>query len=166
MLVNVGSGDRYVTGWYNVDHEGSPHRKDAVVDITKKLPWERESLLHVYLGHVLEHVTFGQAKIFLKRLRPLVDPKGQILVVGPDIKIASEMEKAGTLNVTMNELKHGGHRWPGDEHRWECTSEKVIELLTETGWRDIQPISINDVATFWPVADRGPQWQCAVTARS
>lgn len=166
MLINLGAGDRYVNGWINVDHEGSPHKKDQVVDLTKKLPWERNSVLHVYMGHVLEHLTISHARSLLKRLRPLVKPEGQILIVGPDVNVAQAMADAGTLDVSMDSLRFGGHRWPGDEHKWESTREKTIELLQETGWGTIESISINEVAIFWPVADRGPQWQFAVTARN
>jgi predicted SAM-dependent methyltransferase len=166
VYVNIGCGDRYVQGWVNVDHEGSPHQKDITLDITKKLPWEPDSIIHVYMGHVLEHLTIQQAKSLLKRLKPLVQPIGQILVVGPDVDIAREMASVGTLDVTLESLTDGGHRWPGDEHKWECTTTKIIGMLKDTGWRDIQNVGINDVAAFWPVADRNPKWQLAVTARS
>jgi hypothetical protein len=38
-------------------------------------------------------------------------------------------------------------------------------LLEETGWVDVRELHINDVSNFWPVADRRPQWQRAVTGR-
>lgn len=166
MLLNIGSGDRYAQGWHNVDHEGSPHPVDATVDITRKLPWEPDSILHVYMGHVLEHITYAQARAFLKRLRPLVQKHGQILIVGPDVDVARELEKRGELDVTLDSLVNGGNRWSGDVHRWECTAEKIEKLLHDTGWTDIQRVKVAETALFWPVADRGPVWQCAVTARS
>lgn len=166
MLLNIGSGDRYAQGWHNVDHEGSPHPVDATVDITRKLPWAPDSILHVYMGHVLEHITYSQARAFLKRLRPLVQKHGQILIVGPDVDVARQLESRGELDVTLDSLVNGGDRWPGDVHRWECTAEKIEALLQDTGWTDIQRVPIAETALFWPVADRGPTWQCAVTARS
>lgn len=166
MLVNLGCGDRYVPGWFNVDHEGSPHQKDLSLDITKKLPWKSDEILHVYMGHVLEHITQAQSKSLLRRLRPLVQTVGQILIVGPDIEVATAMHNAGTLEVPLDSLRFGGHRWDGDDHKWECTTARIVAILKDTGWKDIQNIGINDVALFWPVADRHPQWQFAITARS
>lgn len=166
MLVNLGCGDRYVNGWVNVDHDGSPHRKDVSLDITKKLPWKSDEILHVFMGHVLEHLTQAQSKSLLRRLRPLVQPIGQILIVGPDIEVATSMAEAGTLDVSLDSLRFGGRRWPGDDHKWECTSTRIVALLKDTGWRDIQDEGIDNVAAFWPVADRNPKWQFAITARS
>lgn len=166
MLVNLGCGDRYVPGWLNVDHDGSPHQKDLALDITKKLPWKSDEILHVYMGHVLEHITQAQAKSLLRRLRPLVQSIGQILIVGPDIEVAQSMETAGTLEVPLDSLRFGGHRWDGDDHKWECTAARIIAILKDTGWKDIQDVGINSADPFWPVADRAPQWQFAITARS
>ncbi len=167
MLINLGCGDRYADGgWINVDY-GSPHRKDVTLDLlADPLPWPPASILHVYLGHVLEHLPYDGCRDLLKRLRPLVRPEGQIMVVGPDCEVAQRMAEAGTLDVTLDSLKFGADRWVGDRHEWECTAAKVTALLEDSGWVDIQDVGIGNVAAFWPVADRRPQWQCATTARS
>lgn len=166
MLLNVGCGDRYAPGWYNVDHVGSPHRKDDVVDITKPLPWARDSILHAYMGHVLEHITLAQARTFLRRLRPLTRPIGQVLIVCPDVEVAMKLGETGQLDRPLDGIRLGGCRWDGDEHKWEPTARLIVKLLNETGWTDVRDVGIEHVAAFWPVADRGPRWQCAITARS
>jgi hypothetical protein len=168
VLINLGCGDRYVEGgWINVDHAGSPHRKDVTLDLlADPLPWPTGSILHVYLGHVLEHLPYDGCLDLLKRLLPLVKPEGQILVVGPDCEVAQQMAEAGTLDVTLDSLKYGADRWHGDRHEWECTAGQVVDLLADAGWVDIQDVGIQNVAAFWPVADRRPIWQCAIGARS
>ncbi len=165
MKVNLGSGDRYAEGWINVDHAGCPHRKDLEVDLTGPLPWDHLTLHAVYLGHVLEHLTEDQCWTLLGRLRICIHPQGSLMVVGPDVKRAQAMAETGTLEVTMDSLKHGASRWPGDEHQWECSQSRVVELLHESGWGAIYPLSIGNVESVWPVADRGPRWQFAVEAR-
>ena len=166
MLINLGCGDRYAEGgWLNVDF-GSPYRKDLTVDLTSELPWLAGSILHVYLGHLLEHLTYADAGRLLERLQPLIRPEGQIMVVGPDCEVAQQMAEAGTLDVTLDSLKYGADRWAGDRHEWECTAAQVVDLLEGAGWTDIQNVGIQNVAAFWPVADRRPQWQCAIAARS
>jgi predicted SAM-dependent methyltransferase len=168
VKINLGCGDRYVAGWVNVDHAGSPHRKDETVDLTGILPWKPGSITHVYAGHVLEHLTIQQALDLLERLHPLMASGGDIMVVGPDVGKAEAMVAAGTFDFsgghTLDSIKHGGHRWPGDEHRWECDAAILIDMLKETGWTDVAEIPIGDVPAFWPVADRRPAWQCAIHA--
>jgi len=163
VKLNLGCGDRYAPGWHNVDHAGCPHRKDETIDIRARLPWT--GLTHVYAGHVLEHLRVGEVLDLLPRLLLCMTPGGEIMVVGPDVLIAQGMAMTGTLDVTMDSLKYGASRWPGDEHRWECASDDLMMLLMVSGWNDVEPMGISYVPELWPVADRGPQWQCAVSAR-
>jgi hypothetical protein len=165
MRVNLGAGDRYAAGWINVDHAGSPHRRDETVDLRGELPWRVSTLTHVYAGHVLEHLTLGACWRLLAQLLHRMVPGGHLMVVGPDLHRARAMAEAGTLEVTLDSLRFGADRWDGDQHQWECTPEVIVGLLTDTGWTDIVEVGIGGVSDFWPVADRRPTWQCAITAR-
>jgi hypothetical protein len=141
-----------------------PHHKDEAFDIrTSALPWR--DVQFVYAGHVLEHLFVDHVLVLLEALRSCMTPDGELMVVGPDVYIARGMAVAGTLDVTMESLENGAHRWPGDEHRWHCTTFAVERLLMTTGWSRIQRVGIPNVPDFWPVADRGPRWQCAVSAK-
>lgn len=162
VKLNLGAGDRYVEGWHNVD-SGSPHRKDQELDLRGPLPWS--GVQFAYAGHVLEHLYVDDVLSLLRRLLSCMASDGELMVVGPDVILAEAMAQAGTLDVAMSDLTNGGHRWPGDEHRWHCTSAGLDQLLRCAGWSNVTPLSINEVPQFWPVADRGPQWQCAVSAR-
>lgn len=164
MRLNLGCGDQYARGWHNVDF-GSPHRKDQEVDLTGPLPWASESVTAVYAGHVLEHLTIEQCHTLLTNLLPCMTVGGEILVVGPDLERAEGMAQRGTLDVTLDSLRYGAGRWAGDVHQWECTPSQLRQMLRVAGWGQIQEMSINDVPPQWPVAYRGPQWQCAVSAR-
>jgi predicted SAM-dependent methyltransferase len=163
MKINLGCGDRYADGWHNVDWAGSPHRKDETLDLLMPLPWT--GITHAYAGHILEHLRVGDCLVVLRRLRECMASSGELMVVGPDVLIAQGMAVAGTLDVTMDSLTQGGHRWHGDEHRWHCTTFDVEELLRSAGWRQVTRVGIPNVPDMWPVADRGPRWQCAVSAR-
>lgn len=164
MRVNLGCGDQYAHGWINVDH-GSPHQKDLDVDLTGELPWPPESLERVYAGHVLEHLTQQQCVTLLERLLNCTVSGGQLLVVGPDVDRAQAMASAGTLlDTTMDALRYGADRWEGDVHRWECTPDKIIDMLRRAGWKDVSEVYMGTIPEDWPIAYRGPAWQCAVSA--
>lgn len=163
MRVNLGCGDRYADGWHNVDWAGSPHRKDETLDLGELLPWK--CVTHAYAGHILEHLRLRILLPFLERLRGCMADDGELMVVGPDCLIAEGMAVSGTLDVPIESLRYGAHRWPGDEHRWECSTQDIRALLHVTGWSAITTVGIGAVPAMWPVADRGPQWQCAVSAR-
>jgi len=165
MRVNLGCGDRYQPGWHNVDHAGSPHQKDDTIDLTGSLPWAVGTIELTYAGHVLEHLTLDECHTLLANLRPCMAPEGILMIVGPDLDRARTLLAVGALDVTLESLQFGGHRWPGDEHRWECLPVVIEDLLTATGWRDITEIGIKNVPAMWPVADRRPVWQCAIQAK-
>jgi hypothetical protein len=164
MRLNLGCGDRYAPGWHNVDRADCPHRKDEAHDLTDFLPWT--DVTHVYAGHVLEHIRIGNCLVLLTRLLACMEPGGELMVVGPDVVLAEAMIFGGQdIGVTLDSLKYGASRWPGDEHRWECADLDIRIMLHYAGWSDIRSITINEVPEMWPVADRRPQWQCAVSAR-
>lgn len=165
MNLNLGCGEQYAPGWVNVDHEGSPHRRDQTVDLTGELPWPQGSVDAVYAGHLLEHLTLDECRGLLVRLRTCVKPAGMIMVVGPDVEVAARMERDGaTLEVPLDQLRFGAGRWLGDVHRWECTLAGLTVLLIESGWSKVTHFGIDEVGAFWPVAFRGPRWQVAVRA--
>lgn len=166
MKLNLGCGDRYQDGWHNVDFAGSPHKKDQEFDLRNPvLPWD--SVSHAFLGHVLEHLYVDEALALLSTLRSCLRVDGELMVVGPDVIFAQELQATGQLdtNTTMDSLINGGHRWEGDEHRWHCTARAIEALLRVTHWTNVAQVNFNEVPEFWPVADRGPRWQCAVSAR-
>lgn len=164
MKLNLGCGDRYAPGWHNVDRADCPHRKDEAWDLRNPLPWS--GVTHAYAGHILEHLRIGDALVLLERLLAGMAPDGELMVVGPDVIRAQAMLDGGqNIGVTLDSLKYGASRWPGDEHRWECAELDVMIMLRLTGWKVEPRMTINDVPAMWPVADRRPQWQCAVGAR-
>lgn len=168
MRLNLGCGDRYATGWTNVDF-GSPHLKDETVDLTGELPWGSCSVEAVYAGHLLEHMKLSDCRNLLMRLRVVVAPNCAIMLVGPDVERAQRMIDAGAglaemYGATLDSLRYGAGRWSGDVHEWECTEAQLVVLLQETGWSHITPMDIDEVALLWPVADPRPKWQCAVGA--
>lgn len=164
MKLNLGCGDRYVPGWVNVDWAGSPHRKDEEVDLTGELPWPNNSVQTIYAGHVLEHLTLEQCHGLLRQLHRCAIPSGTIMVVGPDLPTAYQMQEKGTLDVTIESLLYGAERWPGDRHLWESSAQTTITLMKGAGWVNPHEGSVREAATYWPVADARPLWQFAIWA--
>ena len=162
--LNLGCGDHYAPGWVNVDLPDTPNPHDVDCDLRGPLPWSPGTVDRLYLGHVLEHLTLVDAGDLLARLRPLMVPAGQVMVVGPDCVRAQAMVRAGELDThALDLVRHGGGRWVGDEHRWECEPGTIRSLLAGAGWSQVTEVPIVDVPDVWPVVSR-IGWQCAVGA--
>lgn len=154
MRLNIGSGDHYAPGWTNVDIW--PGNDPDVVADALDLPFPDGSASHVYAGHVLEHLFPAAVPVALAEFRRVLAPGGMLAVVGPD-----------TTNVTPGtqlhrDCVHGGHRWPGDEHRWECTAD-TLHAHVKGVFPDAELVPITDLPETWPVVSR-IWWQAAVTA--
>jgi len=52
--LNVGCGNDYKEGWWNVDIGSC--KKDQIVDISKELPFENGQFEYVFAQHVMEHI--------------------------------------------------------------------------------------------------------------
>lgn len=162
MRINLGCGDRYADGWINVDVADMPHRKDEAVDLCGPLPWADGSADRIYAGHVFEHIPLASCRILLPQLRDILRVGGILMVVGPDCEKAWEMERAGTLDVSLDSLRYGAGRWSGDHHEWECTEKQLAMLLVDAGFAVLYDYMDDVVANGWPVADPGPEWQACV----
>lgn len=165
MRVNFGCGDRYAPGWTNLDLPTMPHRRDMTIDLRGPLPWVG-SIARAYVGHFIEHLYVDEVIVFLMRLRKAMRPDGEVMVVGPDVIRAEGLVAAGVpLEVPFDAIRLGADRWGGDTHHWDCHEWAVRRLLLVTGWSNVTGVGIENVPDDWPVAVRGPRWQCAVSAR-
>lgn len=167
LSLNIGCGNHYVDGWVNVDH-GSPHRKDLDVDLTGELPWQPESVSRIYAGHFFEHVSQRHCSLLAARLLRCADPLGcTLVVVGPDVDVATQMIADGTFDYThhsLESIKHGAGRWAGDVHLWETTGPKIARLIRDAGWPVVHTLSIDQLESGWPVVDRTQLWQYVIRA--
>lgn len=154
LRLNIGSGDHYAPGWANIDTQPDVH--PDVVASAVDLPYPTGSVDALYAGHVLEHLDWDGARLALAEFHRVLRPGGLLCVVGPD----STGVQPGTQ--LHHDIVHGGHRWAGDEHRWECTAPKLLELVSEH-FPDASQTPIADVPEAWPVVSR-IWWQAAVTA--
>src|SRR6266511_684156 len=166
MRLNLGCGELPAPHpWRNVDYQ-APHTVDEVVDLCGPLPWPRDSVTHVYMGHVLEHLTVEDATSLLRRLLPLMAPGGQVMVVGPDVERGQAQHQSGEIDDGLWRVMRAGagaQRWDGDRHLWDCEPRMLERILCEAGWSDVREVPIDEVPGFWPVVSR-VTWQCAVGA--
>ena len=178
--LNIGCGPhRAPDPWVNVDRVRIPgHIEPDIVTMSiRRLP--QQPAQRVYLGHVLEHMPWDvdnrvDVRYFLRGVFHIMEPGGEVMVVGPDCERAIKMHKAGSLSTKMlwqileDDRVHGdqadaGHTGAGGRHYWNCTVPRVVRLLEEAGFVGIDEMPVQHVPEPWPVVAR-VGWQLAVTA--
>lgn len=129
-FVNVGCGEfPFGAPWENYDITlvpAIPGYTGRVVRPQDALAVDYAGVVAAYAGHFLEHLELDRARAWLRLLHAQAAPGAVLAVTVPDMARAAGMD-AGTVHG----MRHGGRRWPGDEHRSEWTGDM---LHTELGW--------------------------------
>lgn len=95
--IHIGCGDDYVPGWLNIDlfpakdiPYGSIVKEGALVlrfNMTKNLPVSDNTIKYIYASHFIEHLTFEEGLIFLKRCYKMMQSGGVIRLAFPDLEL-------------------------------------------------------------------------------
>jgi predicted SAM-dependent methyltransferase len=157
VRLNLGCGNFPAAGWVNVD-SFSDSGADVIASLDS-LPFTDGSAEMVYAGHVLEHVAPKDLSVVLREIRRVLTVDGQFCAVGPDL---DRIDGKADPSLYRDAL-HGGHRWPGDEHRWGCTETLLLTYIRDV-FPHAVPLLVADVPEPWPVTTRVEAWQCAVRA--
>ncbi|HSW65485.1 MAG TPA: methyltransferase domain-containing protein, partial [Dissulfurispiraceae bacterium] len=89
-LLNLGCGQRYHSGWTNVDFKANSCEVIAH-DLGKGLPFDSNSFNVVYHSHLLEHFSKEYAFTFLKNCFRVLKSGGIIRVVVPDLETIARL---------------------------------------------------------------------------
>jgi hypothetical protein len=176
-FLNVGCGPHLADGWVNTDviktDEINP---DVMVSLEDPFPFEEASFDRAYVGHVMEHMPWHALPDWLDKLASVLSATAEVMFVGPDTLRAIEGYRLGRTkweemlaiieNVTSY---HGGEeRWDEDRHQWNCFEQRVVDLLDNCGWKNIEPKGVA-LGGFlpelgdWPVVSQA-RCQFAVSA--
>lgn len=158
VLLNIGCGEFPQPGWINIDvHDGDGATPDLVADVLE-LPFESGTVDRVYMGHLLEHLSYEE-DVFraLTEVKRVLIPGGGLGLACPDI---NRIQEWGDPDL-LEHAKHGERRWPGDTHLWECTEELLLKAARRV-FPYANPVSI-ETMTGWPCTSF-IGWQCAVVA--
>jgi len=161
--VNLGCGPHYAEGWTNVDRWDSAtiadgRTPDLICDV-RHLPWRAETCSHVYMGHLIEHLSIDRdAPAVLSEARRLLALDGELMVVGPDIARA---EAGWPEMVSAIEPGVGDELLPeGIPHKWAPTEASALELCASV-FPAARAVAIETVGAPWPLVDP-VGWQFAI----
>jgi hypothetical protein len=160
--LNLGSGPYPAAPpWINVDHEAQANVKADV----RFLPFPDDCAERVYMGHLLEHLPLVDVRTVLFEARRVLEPGGELMVVGPDVDRALALATNGDRledGTTVLQVLIGSRERPGMYHQWACHESRLMDMV-QSVFEWAEAIPIKEVKSPWPlVSDVG--WQCAVKA--
>ena len=116
--VQFGCGGNRLNGWENYDWD---------VDISKRLPFDDNSVTHVLAEHVMEHISIHNAWNFIEECYRILSPGGYIRLAVPCV---SKIFKLADQEYFEFIKKHG---W-GEANRKDAVKSIIFNHGHETIW--------------------------------
>ena len=163
MKVNVGCGSNKLDGWQNFD---------ADLDITNPLPFDDNNIDFILAEHVVEHIRYRQAVMFLTECRRVLRPGGVARIIVPSIErvmlyadenyfdfVAKWMKSSDGVRSAMGAIlwEHG--------HKAAWTESMLVATMYYVGFqtevlepRDSSHPELLDVDGHWKVIGERNNW--------
>ncbi len=173
---NYGAGDKAPLfpspPWWNIDVEDGPNIQE-IIDLREDIGSVTQDIECAFLSHTLEHFPYLEAQHLLTLIRKAMTPKAPIVVVGPDVAKAAIEYKAGRIPLALYQAtqRHGevparGQGHLGGCHAWNSTANKVISLLTSSGFSDVKEITFEKLGQAGLPVVNPSAWQLVCVARA
>lgn len=142
--LHLGSGERILDGWANIDITGF---RTITWDLRKPLPLAKGQVRFVYTEHFVEHIEREDAVRLLSRVRSAMAPGGVLRISTPDLaKLVADyqagqvikMEHGGWFPETPCRMINEGMRYWG--HVFVYDEPELVSLLKECGFSDIRRV--------------------------
>lgn len=136
MKLNLGCYDRKIHGWINVDIR--PEVEPDVVDDAFKLEkFEKNSVDIIYCSHMLEHLTFTEARMALVRWYDLLKEGGILRLAVPDMEAVFAHYFYWKRLPLLHSSLWGSQRHEFDYHKSGWDYETLKDKLEDVGFDNI-----------------------------
>ena len=145
MRINLGSGERPLEGWVNVDALPDAPGVDVVTDVTEALPFESGSADALYASHLLEHVSSEDVPRVLAEWRRVLRPGGVLMIAVPDLEVIARMlvERPGWFtppHAPWVGAIYGGQKDEWDFHKTGFTGPWLAYCLDQAGFGEVERV--------------------------
>lgn len=146
LRINLGSGERPIPGFVNVDALEDSSGVDVVADIGERLPFKSGAADLIYASHVLEHFPTADVPSLLAEWKRVLRPGGQLLVAVPDLNAIATMlvERRRGWFTPPHEpwlgAIYGGQKDQYDFHKTGFTAPWLAHLMREAGFGEIRRV--------------------------
>jgi predicted SAM-dependent methyltransferase len=135
-IINLGGGGNCIDGCLTVDINP---RADAYVDVTKKLPFDDNSIDAIFCEEVIEHIQLDLGQFLLGECNRILKPGGIIRLATPDLDwFANQVTNSLQSCHDINEIFY--HH----DHRYLYTRKALKYFCEEAGFINIYDSSYRD----------------------
>jgi predicted SAM-dependent methyltransferase len=86
IKLHLGCGRNILDGWINTDYNTAKFGGSEYLDVTKKFPYNNNSVDYIFSEHMIEHITYHEGKFMLEESFRVLKSGGKIRISTPDLK--------------------------------------------------------------------------------
>lgn len=160
MKLNLGSRNRSLEGFHNVDCDAHPN-VDTVADVSS-LPFPENSAEIIYASHILEHFPHPKTISVLREWCRVLLPDGRLFVAVPDFERAVALYYATGLQDWIVNFLYGDQEYKTAYHYTAFDEKRLRDFLQMAGFDRIERVAmfpfhaIGDCSTNLSTYDRQP----------
>ncbi|MHB8360883.1 MAG: glycosyltransferase [Thermoplasmataceae archaeon] len=137
--LNLGCGEKPITGFINIDVRSVPG-VDLVCDVFNKLPFDDNSVETIVSNHILEHINYNRTSKVLEEWYRVLDFGGEIRIRVPNLAyLGVRIAIKNFLNLRIDDevrIVYGGQDYEGNTHFSGFTKSHILSTMREVGFTD------------------------------
>jgi predicted SAM-dependent methyltransferase len=134
MKLNIGSGQKHLKDYINIDLLHGQEKIDASDILTHHPEWENQ--VDEIIGmHIFEHFDYDQWRRAIPQFYKLLKPEAKLVLELPNIKDVFREYIKDPYNLLVSKYIWGGQDSEGQYHYWGWCPETLSKLLTDNGFK-------------------------------
>lgn len=138
IKIHIGPGDINLQGWINIDARHFSHIH-IVSDNINLDEFTDNSISEIYLCHVLEHVSFDEAKKFVSRMYLKLHPNGILRISVPSFDSIIKIYENNNSNLDL--VKYalmGGQDYEYNFHKSIYNKTELENIFKSAGFKIVE----------------------------
>lgn len=154
MRINLGSGQKYLDGFVNVDiSDAHDHKVDIIADVSEAMPmFEDNSAELIIAEHILEHVYLHKQESTLREWYRILAPGGRLVISVPNQLELAKAYLERRIDFFIYAVNKFGP-YNGDDadfHKWGFDEQEMRTRLSNIPFSEVrQYTGGTPIATDW-----------------
>ena len=136
MKLNLGSHDRVIPGYDNMDFGDYPGLKYKG-DVSDLSQFHDDSIEVIRASHILEHFAPKRTEAILREWRRALKPDGLLYLSVPNWEILVEIYLKDGLGEWIINMLYGDQGYDGAEHKTVFDERRLTMYLKKAGFTDV-----------------------------
>lgn len=143
--VHIGCGNINLSGWINIDARHMPHVHIVSQDL-KLDEFSDNSIGEIYLSHMLEHISFSEVNILLRKFHQKLASNGVLRVSVPSFESIIKIYISNGCDIeTIKYALMGGQDYELNFHRSVFDRRSLSKLMISAGFAKIDEWKTEEV---------------------